>query len=145
MKPKDWTLLVIAAAKGQPVTPVQLQKALFLLARNLSDEQRGGAALYAFRPYDYGPFDAQVYRDAEQLRQEGLVIIDPSSGVAYRDYSATVDGLDRSSQFRKELDENVRDYLDSVVTWVRSLSFNALVQAIYTDYPDMKVNSVFRD
>lgn len=143
--PKDWTLLVIAAAKGHSLTPVQLQKALFLIARNLTSTQRHTAFFYDFRPYDYGPFDAEVYRDAERLRAEGLVIIDPSGGVAYRDYTVTAAGVERASILRSQLESSVCDYLDRVVAWVRSLSFNALVQAIYRDYPEMRVNSVFRN
>ena len=102
-------------------------------------------SFYDFRPYDYGPFDAEVYRDAERLRAEGSVIIDPTGGAAYRDYTATAAGIERASILRSELEPAVREYLDGVVVWVRSLSFNALVQAIYRDYPEMRVNSVFRD
>ena len=142
---KDWTLLVIAAAKDHSLSPVQLQKALFLIARNLTDAQRCTTSFYDFRPYDYGPFSAEVYRDAERLRAEGLVIIDPSSGFAYRDYAATAAGIERASLLRSQLDPSVCEYLDSMVAWVRSLSFNALVQAIYRDYPEMRANSVFRN
>jgi uncharacterized phage-associated protein len=145
MKPKDWTLLVVAAGKGQALTPVQLQKALFLLGKNLSSKQLRVADFYPFRAYDYGPFNAQVYSDAKHLRDEGLIIIDPMDAVRYRYYSATVAGSERSEQLRAELRADVRDYLDRVVAWVRSLSFTALVQAIYRDYPEMKANSVFRE
>ena len=31
MDRKDWTLLAIAAAKGEPLDPAQLQKSLFVL------------------------------------------------------------------------------------------------------------------
>jgi uncharacterized protein len=145
VSPKDWTLLVVAAAEGRPLTPVQLQKALFLIARNLTNEQRETALFYNFKPYDYGPFDQHVYQDAEQLRNEGLIIIDPSSGVTYRDYTATPLGLKSAQNLRSRLESPVCDYLDRVVAWVRSLSFNALVQAIYRHYPEMRANSVFRD
>jgi uncharacterized protein YwgA len=141
---KDWTLLVIASGRGRPLSPVQLQKAVFLLARNLTDEQRRTSSFYNFRPYDYGPFDAQVYRDAEQLRDDGLIVVDPSGGVAYRDYSATPQGVERADELRKQLNDKVIEYLDKVVAWVSSLSFTALVQAIYKAYPDMKAHSVFR-
>jgi uncharacterized protein YwgA len=142
---KDWTLLVIAAGKGSTLTPVQLQKSLFLLSRNLTRTQLQVAEFYSFKAYDYGPFNAQIYSDAKQLRDEGLVIIDPMDGARYRDYSATVPGLTSAEQLRTELGAEVRDYLDEVVAWTRSLSFDALVRAIYRDYPEMKANSVFRN
>jgi uncharacterized phage-associated protein len=145
MTAKDWTLLAIGAAKGRALTPVQLQKALFLLARNLPDRERHTSTFYEFRAYDYGPFNAEIYRDAQRLRSEGLILIDPAESVAYRDYTVTPSGSDQCAELREQLDLSTVDYLDRVVQWVRSLSFDALVRAIYRDYPEMKANSVFRD
>ena len=142
---KDWTLLVIASAQGRPLSPVQLQKALFLLGRNLSTQQLHTSDFYEFRAYDYGPFNQQVYIDAQTLRDEGLIVIDPNAGVRYRDYGATPAGLEAARKLRQPLNSDVTAYLDKVVTWVGALSFTALVKAIYRDYPDMKANSVFRD
>ena len=69
MTPKDWTLLVLASAGG-PLSPVQLQKTLFLIDRNLSRAQRGVTRFYNFRAYDYGPFDSAIYTDAVILQTE---------------------------------------------------------------------------
>ena len=143
MTRKKWTLLVIAAAGGRPVSPVQLQKSLFLLHQNLPD-RLGVDRFYDFEPYDYGPFDGDIYTDAEALQEEGLVTIDVPLGQRYREYYATPVGLELSGTLRTKLDPAVREYLDSLVRWVRSLSFNALVQAVYSKYPEMAVNSVFR-
>ena len=40
MTPKDWTLLALAT-DGKPMSPVQLQKSLFLISRNVSTEMLG--------------------------------------------------------------------------------------------------------
>ena len=109
MTRQDWLLLVLAAADGKPLSPLQLQKSLFLgsvdisrsfpLSRESTSPCRSGGAIggparpngvggsaacpkcqhnlvgydlarllgsdfYTFRPFDYGPFDAAVYRDA---------------------------------------------------------------------------------
>jgi hypothetical protein len=37
-----------------------------------------------------------------------------------------------------------REYIASVASWVRQLSFQQLVASIYNKYPEMKANSVFR-
>ena len=37
-----------------------------------------------------------------------------------------------------------REYISRVFQWVRALSFEQLVRAIYAQYPEMKENSVFR-
>lgn len=143
MTRKDWTLLVIAAAGG-PVSPVQLQKILFLLSENLGPERLRVERFYDFQPYDYGPFDGEIYSDAESLEAEGLVTIEVPLNQRYREYCATPAGHELAQTYRLRLDAAVREYLTHVVTWVRSLSFNALVQAIYKKYPRMATNSVFR-
>jgi uncharacterized protein len=140
MTRKDWTLLVIAAAGGHSLSPVQLQKALFLLGENL----QLGAGFFHFTPYDYGPFDSAVYSEAEGLEREGLVRIE-TPPYSYREYRATDEGRARAEALRPQLAEGVAGYVDQVVTWVRSRSFNDLVRAIYQAYPKMKANSVFRE
>ena len=144
MRRKDWTLLVIAAARGESVSPVQLQKALFLIAENLTPGQRGTTSFYHFVAYDYGPFDQTAYADAEVLEREGLIRI-YSQPYRYRVYVSTPTGSNRAEVLRQELAVEVVEYLDRVVDWVRSLSFNDLVRAIYRSYPQMKVNSVFAE
>jgi len=144
MTRKDWALLVIAAAHGKAVSPVQLQKCLFLLGENLGAKERQTSKYYTFRAHDYGPFDRAIYDDAEELELEGLVLIYPEPSQTSRRYHATPAGLEHAQALRKGLGATATDYLDRVVPWARSLRFDELVRAIYRDYPDMKVNSVFR-
>lgn len=144
MTPKDWTLLVIASRKGKPLRPVQLQKSLFLLERNLSLAQLKVESFYQFEPYDYGPFCSKIYSDAETLCIEGLVHIDRLP-ISYRLYSATEEGITASKEIIETLSPEIGDYLEKVVEWTSSLSFNDLVSAIYQAYPEMKENSIFRE
>jgi len=123
------------------MAPVQLQKALFLITRNLSEAQRGGAS-YQFRAYDYGPFDSAVYSDAEALQRDGLIRI-TNGNQPFRTYSITDLGAMEAHRLRLSLAPEVADYLDRVGDWVRGLSFGELVRAIYALYPEMKANSVF--
>lgn len=141
----DWVLLAIDASPAKTLSPVQLQKALFLFSRNLDEEQRGVPEFYDFEPYDYGPFDRAVYGDAEALEEEGDIIIDDSTSTGRRRYSATPDGSQRASRLRNSIGPDVQEYLNRVVRWVCSLSFNGLVKAIYAEYPEMKKKSVFQD
>ena len=62
MKRNELCLLMMALANGNPYTPVQVQKALFLATENLPS-LLGKSPKYTFVPYDYGPFDKQVYQD----------------------------------------------------------------------------------
>jgi len=144
MDRKDWALLVITAAKERPLSPVQLQKSLFLLSQELTAQEKQCAHFYEFVPYDYGPFASEIYSDAELLEAEGQAkIVRPHN--SYRQYQLTPEGLERAEALRATLSPSALSYLDKVVDWVQQLSFDALVKAIYKAYPEMKANSVFRD
>ncbi len=143
MDHRDWNLLVLAAASGEPLSPVQFQKALFLLSRGLPPEVLGGS-LYNFEPYNYGPFDAAVYRDAALLAEESLATVNPARQ-GWTEYSATPEGIERARAIARQLDPRVSRYIKEVVDWTRSQSFSSLVRSIYDKFPDMKANSVFQD
>ena len=67
MDRKYWTLLALGAAEGKALTPVKLQKTLFLLGQVFPKMED----FYNFVPYDYGPFNASIYEDAKILAQDG--------------------------------------------------------------------------
>lgn len=142
MNRKDWTLLVLAAAKGKPLTPVQLQKTLFLLGQQLPDATSGD--YYRFTPYHYGPFDSTVYDDARDLRDEGLAVITQSSRGRWSEYAATPATIEEAGRVRQEIDAKVASYIEKLVEWVQSLSFEDLLRSVYAAYPEMKERSVFR-
>jgi hypothetical protein len=141
MTPRDWTLLAIDAANGDGLTPVQLQKALFLLSREMPDAVSEG--FYHFVPYHYGPFDRRVYADAERLAQDGIVTIAQRSGENWSRFIINETGKSQAASLRRYVMRNATDYLGRVVEWVQRQSFEQLVRAIYEKYPDMKANSVF--
>jgi len=145
MTPRDWTLLVIAAAEGKTLQPVQLQKALFLLGKRLTPQQRQTHEFYEFTAYDYGPFDSTIYTDAESLEAEGLIAITRPPVSRYKLYQATEEGLKRAAEVRAGLQPLAVEYVAKVVQVVRALSFNDLVSAIYKAYPEMRENSVFKE
>ena len=137
MTKRDWTLLAIAAADGEALTPVQLQKVLFLLGEF---KLKGRSNFYHFIPYNYGPFDPQIYRDAEALEADKLVAV--QTGGRWKQYAATPRGLAVAN--RLNADADAMDYLRRVVRWACSLTFQELVSAIYARFPEYRVNSVFQ-
>jgi hypothetical protein len=139
---QDWVLVAIAAAEGQPVAPVQLQKSLFLLGKELPEEV--GADFFKFRPYHYGPFSTAVYQDAERLEAAGLVRIDREEpGRSWALYMATPAGLTEAARVGMTKPSRATQYLRSAVVWARGLTFTELVSAIYRRYPEQRANSVF--
>jgi uncharacterized protein len=136
------TILAAMAAAGANArfSPVQMQKLLFLIDREVP--QLVGGPHFAFVPYDYGPFDRRVYDELERLEEQGLTTMDRSSG--YRRYALTSRGFAQGDDLLSSLNHEVATYIEKVGMWVRSLTFQQLVAAIYKKYPEMKANSIFR-
>ena len=143
MDREDFLLMVVAAGGGMPLTPVQLQKCLFLVGENLKGEIPD--QFYEFEPYHYGPFDAEVYSDADSLESQGLLVSMGSSQGTWLDRAITSAGLERAKAAEKELSNSVRTYIQVMVEWAQSLSFSSLVKSIYGEYPQYRKNSVFQD
>jgi uncharacterized protein YwgA len=138
------TLVVLAFANGEPFTPVQIQKAMFLTSDKVANAF-ARSALYDFQPYDYGPFDRQVYLDIENLEQRGLAQINQNPTNRWRTYSASPLGVTEGRRLSGSLEFDDVAVIERIVSLVRSLSFNDLVSAIYRAYPHMRERSVFRD
>lgn len=143
MNRRDLVLAVLAASDGRPYTPVQIQKALFLISQNAGDVVDEGPG-FDFQPYDYGPFDSAVYAEAERLAANGAAEIVPSRTGSWSTYAASDEGVTWGREILDELSEDSRDYIQGVSAWVRRLSFGSLVKSIYDAYPEMKARSVFR-
>jgi hypothetical protein len=86
-----WTLLAIAAAGPEGLTPVQLQKTLFVLGELFPEEV--GDSYYEFVKHYYGPFCQGIYFTAEEYADQGLVSISPRPGSRNRIYKITAEGI----------------------------------------------------
>lgn len=136
-------LAALAAESGAEFAPVQVQKLFFLIDENVGSLL--GGKQFAFEPYDYGPFDKEVYSELDTLARAGLVrVIDIGSSNGRRRYTLTPPGQAAGERALQQIAPSVRDYFSDVSRWVRSMGFAELVGAIYNAYPNMRVNSVFR-
>ena len=142
MDRKDFLLLVVASAKGESLTPVQLQKALFLIGKSGLPETPD--PFYSFEPYHYGPFDRAIYEDAEAYHLRGMMVRAPAERGGWMDTMITPNGLKEASELKKELSSIMHEFIQAIVDWVRGQSFRSLVSAIYRGYPEYSENSVFR-
>ncbi|MCI0614189.1 hypothetical protein L0244_14475 [bacterium] len=139
MNRKDLVLAALSPAEGAPYRPVQVQKLLFLIDRKIPELV--GGPHFDFKPYNYGPFDRDVYLVLESLKDEGYV--DFLGENTWTDYKLTHAGQMRGEEVFNSLDEKAQEYLRKISSVVRKLTFAQLVSAIYREFPDMRVNSVF--
>ncbi len=140
MDKKDIILATFAPANGVAHTPVQVQKLLFLIDRGIPELV--GGPYYDFQPYNYGPFDVDVYNKLDILASEGYVEVIPEQ--TWSSYRLTEKGQQAGDKLLSELNEKAQKFIVDASKFVRELSFVQLVTAIYKAYPEMKVNSVFQ-
>jgi len=140
----ELVLALLASASGRAYSPAQLQKTVFLVTKNVPGLINNGPG-FDFQPYDYGPYDKQVYSEASVLKQIGAAEISQAPWGRWVMYSATQAGIDQGRQILASLPDATREYLQSVSNWALSQSFKSLVKAIYDAYPEMRVNSIFKD
>lgn len=143
LKNRDITLLVIAAAGDTGLTPVQLMKSVFLIGQSGVPDLPSN--FYSFFAYNYGPFNPDVYRDGEALANEGLVLEIKDASRSWSKYAITSAGLRYAENLKHQIASEFSDYIEAVVNWVKSLTFNQLLRAIYAKYPEMRENSVFQE
>ena len=134
----DVLLKIITAAEGDPISPVQLQKIAFLVGEECAEFVP--KSYYKFVPYDYGPFSAKIYQDAELLEEQGLISIDVNPTGGWKEYSAT---FRSSSADTSSIPEILADYIENAVKWAMGLTFRELVSSIYYNYPEYRENSIF--
>jgi hypothetical protein len=139
MEQKDVLLACLAVAGKESYRPVQIQKMVFLLQdRGLKEK------VFNFTPFDYGPFDPQIYQKLEELSSEGVVEILGEPFAKNRKYRLRPEGQERANAAFKKLSLQNQEFISRLFGWIKGLSFAQLVGAIYIDYPEMRVNSVFR-
>jgi hypothetical protein len=132
-------LLIAGGASGRyEFDPIRAMKGCFIVHKSGRPEWRGQ---FAFRPYDYGPFDPSVYRARDALVQKGLVA-EQRRG-RYGAYSPTEAGQQRVEELRSDLSNREATWLERVGRYVTSRSFTDLLDEIYERFPEYAERSVY--
>ncbi|OGM28159.1 hypothetical protein A2962_02110 [Candidatus Woesebacteria bacterium RIFCSPLOWO2_01_FULL_39_61] len=139
MDKKSWLLLVVSSSGDTGLTPIQLQKSLFIIGQSLKLKD-----FYDFVPYSYGPFDSQIYIDAETLSSENLINMTYENSHRYPKYEISSSGLDKVKEIKKQTKDDETEFVSKTVNFVKSLSFKQLLKIVYEAYPAYAVNSIFR-
>ena len=117
--------------------PVQIQKLLFLVDRELSDLVNG--PFFDFQPDRYGPSDGSVYVVLDRLEAENKIQTD-SSGPYIR-YCLQDSGFEEGTEILKGLSKVATACLAEAAYLVCHLSVEQLLTAINERYPEMAVGN----
>ena len=131
-------IAIVAAAGDTGLDRGQLQKSVFLVGQEF--DEKLPSDFYQFAPYMYGPFTQDVYSDVERLSDGRMVetLTGKRGRVAYRLAPDASAGLG-------SLPDDLEAGVGRIVEWVKSMTFNELVRAIYYLYPEQQRASVFDD
>jgi len=140
MSKAHWPLVALLKSPDKKLTPVQIQKTIFLFAQNIPDTI--GHDAYKFKPYNYGPFDPAIYRDLEGAIEAGHVEPLPTSR-GWDEYRITALGERIAQETLADVSPDAEQYISRITNWVRTTSFRELLTAIYKAYPAYAKRSVF--
>ncbi len=143
----DWLLLFLTVparrgARPRSLEPLRIMKGLFLISQRGAGELHD---LYAFKPYDYGPFTPEVYRDLDALAEAGLVVEDAVAGRSWRTYRPSEEGIAAADLLAGFIDETSAAILAEAYEFVTSRGFLRLLRDIYAQYPGYAVNTIVKD
>ena len=134
---KGWLVLTLESQHE----PIRIQKTLFKLAR---EADLPANQLYVFRPYNWGPFSAQIYEDVDNLVLAGLAERVPQPGASWARYRLTESGRNAAAAIREEASPKALRALGRISVWVKKRPFGELLRDLYADYPEMATQSLFR-
>jgi len=141
MTKREIVLACLSASDKHYYEPVQIQKIIFLFQEKAAAYLK--AKPFNFRPYDYGPFDADIYFCLEELEKEGIVDIIGEPFDRHRLYRLKEKGNDIARSAFDMIPEPYHNFLSRLCAWVHSVSFAQLVGAVYKEFPSMREKSVF--
>lgn len=141
---RDWLLLYLSPTalgldENRPLTPVQIQKGMFLLTMRGRNER-----LYEFEPYHWGPFSSEIYDDLRILEVQGLVAAEEIPFQNWKAYTSTESGTERAIEIASVLGNRVVEWVASTRSWVTARSFTRLLQDVYSFYPNYATKSMLR-
>jgi uncharacterized phage-associated protein len=117
MNRHELVLAVLAAGGGAVVhTPVQVQKLFFLIDRKLAESI--GGPFFNFIPYDYGPFDKEVYRVIEELSDNGDAEIIHNLYLRLNEYRLTPEGHQKGSRILNSVGTDTGEFIKRLSEFV---------------------------
>lgn len=144
MRRSDWLVLFLAAAPGDALDPVRVQKGMFLFSMRapVADHAR-----YLFEPYAYGPMSRLLYGDVRRLQQAHTLEAAPIEDATWQLLALTPAGREQAADLRRRAEREHADalaQLDGIRREISGLSFSELLEHVYARYPDYATRSVFR-
>jgi len=120
VEPRDWLLLAMAAAGAAGLSPIQLQRSLFLLSQKRKTHLASG--FYQFEPGDAWPFSKALYEDLDAFVAAGDVTKEYRPECTQSFFRLADSGRMLAEELRPHLKAEASSYLEEAVAWVTEQS-----------------------
>lgn len=139
----DWLILLLAfkGADSSALDPVRIQKGMFLFSK---EADRPETELYDFKPYNYGPYCADLKRDATALVDAGVAESVEVPGYTWAKTELSAAGMARASALLSKSPTDAAVKLFEIKQAITSTDFSGLLRDVYSRYPDFATKSIFR-
>jgi len=124
----------------------RFMKILFLQDREF---QMTDGSFYRFKPWYYGPFSREFFDDAEELRYDGILNVNP---ITYRtnrarqatiwEHTLTPKGSDIANKLVKEASVSITQEITDKLGRFNAMSLHDLLKYVYDKYPKYITRSV---
>jgi hypothetical protein len=120
VEPKDLLLLAIAAAGEGGLSPIQLQRSLFLLSQKRKTHL--GPGFYEFEPGNAWPFSKALYADLDAFVAAGDVVKEYRPECTQSLFRLADPGRTLAEELRPHVKPEAFSYLEEAVAWVTEQS-----------------------
>jgi len=142
LAPEDLMLVTIALADHDPLSPIGLQIAMFML-QTLLDPSAGVCESCDFMAGAYGPRCPNTQESINDLVDRKLVRTFTTQEHRFHEHSITREGVYAATRIMDAWDDNNKDYAQRLVDWVLRQSLQVLLASVYKRWPRWKENAIF--
>ena len=136
-------LLVFQNLKNsKKLDPIQIQKTIFLIEKECI-ENKSLTKTFNFVPYNYGPFDKDIYNDLQILIQKNLVASEWNGNIKQYKATENTELFDYRNELVNHYGKTFVDNVKNITDFVSNLSFDKLLNWLYNKYPEMAENTVY--
>lgn len=144
MDKRDWLLLYLALPSTpngdvMPIDPIRIMKGMFLFAMDgpVRPEEK-----YEFEPYSYGPCSFEIYRDLDNLEEDGHILSSALPGRTWPIYSMSTKGTSAAEKLFDLVDSAAINVLEEIKLVVAPKPFLDLLKYVYKKFPEYAERSL---
>ena len=134
--------MILELAKGHALTFEQIQKALFIIQRQMPDGVNNRPQ-FEYETFHFGPHAPAVQENITELVCEKMAQVAPGRE-GDRVYSITAGGSKLAAAMHYDLGRDVIQYSERVIDWVRATPAEKVVQEIIKKYPEYQMQSAYK-